>query len=80
MALCLVQVVSQVNNAVEGGAKLVLRFEPFILAVEARNIAAAAQVLQAGRIAGFRESGMTLGADGKRIMVRAAFKHMYVMQ
>jgi tRNA(Phe) wybutosine-synthesizing methylase Tyw3 len=39
------------------GAKLVFRFEPFILHVECRSMAAAQRVLQVARQAGYRESG-----------------------
>jgi tRNA wybutosine-synthesizing protein 3 len=43
------------------GAKLVLRFEPFILHVECRNMAAAQRLLLVARLAGYRESGATVG-------------------
>ena len=46
------------------------RFEPFILAVEARDIQAAQTILQIARQAGFRESGATAsGAAPHRVMV-----------
>lgn len=63
------QVVARVFAAAPSGAKLMLRFEPFILAVEARNLTIAQRLLHAARLAGYRESGMTLGSDGRRIMV-----------
>ena len=52
-----------------GTGRLVMRFEPFIMHAECRDVAAAAQLLQAARLAGFRESGLTLGAAGQRAMV-----------
>lgn len=39
------------------GAKLIFRFEPFILHVECSGMAAAQKVLQVARQAGYRESG-----------------------
>ena len=48
----------------------VFRFEPFILAVEARDMQAAQTFLQIARQAGFRESGATAsGAAPQRIIV-----------
>ena len=48
----------------------VFRFEPFILAVEARDMQAAQAFLQTARQAGFRESGATAsGAAPQRVMV-----------
>lgn len=48
----------------------VFRFEPFILALEARDMRAAQAFIQTARQAGFRESGATVsGAPLQRVMV-----------
>ena len=48
----------------------VFRFEPFILALEARDMQAAQAFIQTARQAGFRESGATAsGAPPERVMV-----------
>ncbi len=52
------------------GAKLILRFEPFLLHAECMDMEAAQALLQAARLAGFRESGATIGSSGGRVMVR----------
>ncbi len=41
------------------GAKLIFRFEPFILAAECRDMSTAQQLVSVAREAGFRESGVT---------------------
>lgn len=41
------------------GSKLIFRFEPFILAVECRDMVTAQQLVAVAREAGFRESGVT---------------------
>lgn len=46
------------------------RFEPFLLHAECVDVASAGWLLQAARLAGFRESGATWGGSGTRIMVR----------
>lgn len=49
---------------------VVFRFEPFILAVEARDMQAAQSFLQIARQAGFRESGATAsGTAPQRVMI-----------
>lgn len=53
------------------GAKLILRFEPFLLHAECLDLEAAQALLQAARLAGFRESGATIGSSGGRVMVGA---------
>ena len=45
------------------------RFEPFLLHVECRDMAAANALLNAARLAGFRESGATVGSSNARIIV-----------
>ncbi|EFJ46471.1 hypothetical protein VOLCADRAFT_118079, partial [Volvox carteri f. nagariensis] len=62
-------VISAIHARCVSGARLVLRFEPFILALEASSAAMGQQVLAAARAAGFRESGLTLGSGGRRVMV-----------
>ena len=52
------------------GARLFLRFEPFILHAECRDMDVAARMLAAARVAGYRESGATVGSSGGRVMVR----------
>lgn len=48
----------------------VFRFEPFILAVEARDMQTAQRFIQIARLAGFRESGATTaGQSPQRVMV-----------
>ena len=48
----------------------VFRFEPFILALEARDMQAAQRFIQVARLAGFRESGATTaGLAPQRVMV-----------
>lgn len=43
------------------GSPLVFRFEPFILAAEARSMADAQRLIRCARDAGYRESGATGG-------------------
>ncbi|GLI67648.1 hypothetical protein VaNZ11_011897, partial [Volvox africanus] len=63
------EVISAIHSRSVSGARLVLRFEPFILALEANSAAMGQRVLAAARAAGFRESGLTLGSGGRRVMV-----------
>ena len=46
-----------------------LRFEPFILSVECRDITAANELLHVAKGVGFRESGLTMTRDGARLIV-----------
>jgi tRNA wybutosine-synthesizing protein 3 len=50
------------------GSPLVFRFEPFILAAEARTMAHAQSLIRCARDAGYRESGAT-GGDDARVIV-----------
>ncbi|KAL6761820.1 methyltransferase TYW3-domain-containing protein, partial [Haematococcus lacustris] len=70
------EVVSRLAARCHTGCTLVLRFEPFLLHAECRDMAAASWLLQAARGAGFRESGVTTGARGSRVMagVRCALR------
>ncbi|KAJ9506545.1 hypothetical protein QJQ45_019603, partial [Haematococcus lacustris] len=70
------EVLSRLAARCHTGGTLVLRFEPFLLHAECRDMAAASWLLQAARGAGFRESGATLGARGSRVMagVRCALR------
>ena len=54
------------------GARLVFRFEPFILHAECRNLEVARDLQTVARAVGYRESGITIGSSGRgdRIMVR----------
>lgn len=52
------------------GARLILRFEPFILHAECRDLDTAMRLLVAARNGGYRESGATFGSAGARVMVR----------
>ena len=62
--------ITQFNVAGQALSPAVFRFEPFILAVEARDMQAAQAFLQTARQAGFRESGATAsGAPPQRVMV-----------
>ncbi|GIM07394.1 hypothetical protein Vretimale_11539 [Volvox reticuliferus] len=63
------EVISAIHARCVSGDRLVFRFEPFILALEANSAAMGQRVLGAARAAGFRESGLTLGSGGKRVMV-----------
>ncbi|GFR52773.1 hypothetical protein Agub_g15385, partial [Astrephomene gubernaculifera] len=63
------EVLSSIHSRSCSGDRLVLRFEPFILHLEASNAAWGQRVLAAARAAGFRESGLTLGSGGRRVMV-----------
>ncbi len=47
-----------------------LRFEPFVLHAECRDMESARLLLTAARYGGFRESGITVGERGSRVMVR----------
>ena len=51
-----------------------MRFEPFIMHAECRGVAVAAQLLHTAKLAGFRESGLSLGASGQRAMVRLVWE------
>ena len=46
---------------------LVLRFEPFILAVEAESVEAGSRFARLARDAGFRESGVVAGGTGRAV-------------
>ncbi|KAG2492264.1 hypothetical protein HYH03_009504 [Edaphochlamys debaryana] len=67
--VCGQEVIASVHRSSAGGARLVLRFEPFVLHLEARTPEMGQRVLAAARAAGFRESGLTLGSGGRRVMV-----------
>lgn len=54
---------------VPAGGKLVFRFEPFLLHAECVDMVAAGWLLHGAVLAGFRESGATLGANANRIIV-----------
>jgi tRNA(Phe) wybutosine-synthesizing methylase Tyw3 len=49
------------------GAPLIFRFEPFILAAEARTAADAQHLIRCARDAGYRESGVT-GDESSRVI------------
>ena len=50
------------------GASAVLKVEPFILHVQCRSVAAAQRLMRVATGAGFRESGMSIGAGGKIVV------------
>nr|POF15837.1 trna wybutosine-synthesizing protein 2/3/4 [Quercus suber] len=52
----------------EPESKLVLRFEPLIVAVECKDLASAQSLVSTARSAGFRESDIT-NANNKRVIV-----------
>lgn len=58
------------SDALAGSAypDAVLKVEPFILHVQARDLPAARRLLHVAIAAGFRESGITVGARGKTIV------------
>ncbi|GAX76413.1 hypothetical protein CEUSTIGMA_g3858.t1 [Chlamydomonas eustigma] len=60
------EVLMKIKERACSGARLVLRFEPFILHAECESMEAARLLLLAAREAGYRESGITVGG---RIMV-----------
>lgn len=52
-------VLACIQQRMTSGAKLIFRFEPFILAAECRDMSTAQQLVSVAREAGFRESGVT---------------------
>ncbi|DBA73560.1 TPA: hypothetical protein ACH3X2_009802 [Trebouxia sp. C0005] len=52
-------VLACIQQRMMSGAKLIFRFEPFILAAECRDMSIAQQLVSVAREAGFRESGVT---------------------
>ncbi|KAL0023672.1 hypothetical protein WJX77_012323 [Trebouxia sp. C0004] len=52
-------VLACIKQRMMSGAKLIFRFEPFILAAECRDMPTAQQLVSVAREAGFRESGVT---------------------
>eukprot|EP00798_Chlamydomonas_sp_ICE-L_P031886 gene31886-6189_t len=63
------EVLRRVKEGYASCGRLVMRFEPFILHAECDSVTTAAQLLHAAKLAGFRESGLSLGAAGQRAMV-----------
>lgn len=61
-------VATPVSDRSASWKQLVFRFEPFILAVECSDIDTAQQTIQVARLAGFRESGATIGTHGRVIV------------
>lgn len=69
-SLATLHLLMEVTAAEPALAPAVFRFEPFILAVEARDMQAAQRLIQTARLAGFRESGATTaGPTPQRVMV-----------
>lgn len=58
----------------ENKERLDLRFEPFILASECRNLEIGKRLVQAGLESGFRESGLVIGNDRFTATIRSSSK------
>ncbi|KAK9916814.1 hypothetical protein WJX75_007384 [Coccomyxa subellipsoidea] len=61
------EIISLVQSGCSNGAPLIFRFEPFILAAEARTAADAQHLIRCARDAGYRESGVT-GDESSRVI------------
>lgn len=66
--------VSQFLEDTENKERLDLRFEPFILASECRNLEIGKELVQAGLESGFRESGLVVGNDRFTATIRSSSK------